>query len=201
MSQNESWWSIREEDIPICSAYTLCVPWTHTRHLSPPSMCPSFGPVHHVWWKRHRCCCSHWEVAVGMLLTAFPWCSGCDRDHSGKDFSTRLSRSNRHKSFLQPEFLMQRRIQLPYALFAALCCCVIHVSHVSCPKQQFTVVNRHPCHWAGISPSVPLWAAAEADDLLEVENMSPGFITSSVIVSGPWLLPSLLFQPIESSLL
>lgn len=80
-------------------------------------------------------------------------------------------------SFLQSEFIMQWWIKSPCILFVALCYCVIHVSHVSRPKQQFTVVNRHPCHCAGISPSVPLWAPAEADDLIEVTNVSPGFFS------------------------
>lgn len=138
--------------------------------------------VQHVWWKCNDCCCSHCEFTAGMLLTVLPWCSGCDRDHSGNDFRT-----------------WQQELKLSQGLFCSLnfscsngfSCHAYYLwlsATVLFMSAMFPVQNNNS-QWK-IGTRVPLWAPAEADDLIEVKNVSPGYLS---------LHPISLFMELDSS--
>lgn len=186
MPQNKSLWSSGEEDIPICLSYLLYVtqPRIPTRHLSPPSICPSFIPD-------RRCLAevpplpllSLWVQSVGGFGLFYP------------DVPAVTGISLRMAAVAQPSigsfFSFSDWFCSRACSFVALRLCVIHISHVSCPKQHFTVVNEHPCHRAGISPFAPLWSSSWGRwPHQEVTDVSPGLI---FIIFGTWLQPP-LFQ-------
>lgn len=195
MSQNESWWSIGEEDIPICRARLTRFVWLslgftpdtcHLRRSVP--RCPAC--LMEMQWFLLLSLWVHGGDAFDCFTLMFwPWQRPLWEWFQDMAAGAQIVTG----SFLQSEFL-QWWIQLPCVLFVALCYCVIHVSHVSRPKQQFTVENRHPC--SALSSSWGRWPHRGEERVSRVP-----FITSYFIVYGAWLLPSLLFQPIQSSLL